>query len=160
MLFLTETQGKRLVSRAREEIGLLAEGPGGDDGDWEAPRAGTEELDDMVRRMRGGVKKACLKKEEWKEVKGDEFEFKRGEYDQEGGDVPMDEGARRRNGAQVRYELTRELNGLIRRTVSEMEAYDEHAKKTTRPYREELDRRRKSGISTPGHGSLRGILKK
>jgi hypothetical protein len=152
MMFLIEQQGKRLVARAKEELDHLS----GDevDGGWEAPRAGKEELEAMIKRVRVEARK------------GEEYEVKKGDYDQkageQNGDVAMggmDDIPKRRSAAQIRYKLTKDLNELVRRGVREMDAYDAHAKETTKVYWEALERGKRNGKFTFGQVPRGGILK-
>lgn len=154
MLFLIERRSDDLVRKAKGELAAL-------DGPEPPPQDGAQqrnELRNMIARARVPMDQNA--RAGAYEVRDDTFAEDPKALVSPDGDVEMGNMLPRTQ-TTIRADLTHELRDLAMWGASEMEAYDEHARKAAMEYKRALERRTNTSMSTPGLSSAvppRGIL--
>lgn len=146
MLLLIEQRSEDLVRKAKGELAAL-DGP-------EPPRQDGTQQRDELRNMIARAKVPMEQNTRY-EVKDDTFAQVPNPPVSRDGDVEMGNMLPRTQ-TSIRADLTYELRDLAMWGASEMEAYDDYARKTTATYKQALERRKSSSTSRPG--PPRGIL--
>ena len=165
MMAMVEQRVESLRARAREELAAMEDDYEDDPGDPEERKRVRSELDAMFQRTKMPLTK---------DAKSEDFEVKPGEfmsYNGNGvvhsvpanGDVAMggtETDPKPRTARMVWEGLSRELQEVVDRAASEMEAYDKHAHDTTEWYRQALERRTGRHVPAPvATGVTGGILR-
>jgi hypothetical protein len=164
MMSMVEQRVENLRTRAREELAGMEGDYEDDSGDPEERKRVRMELDAMFQRTKMPPKK---------DAKSEDFEVKPGESPYRGigavypapadGDVAMGgTGIYQKEGtARMVWEgLSRDLQDVVDRAASEMEAYDRHAQDTMVPYRQAFERRTGRQVPAPvAIGISGGILR-
>jgi len=166
MMFMAEQRVEYLRTGAREELAKM--GDYEDDlGDAEERKRIRSELDAMFQRAKAPANK---------DAKSEDFEVRPGEFKPpcnsngianhppSNGDVPMggfETDPKPRTARMVWEGLSRDLQEVVDRAASEMEAYDRHAQETIFPYKQALERRNASRYIPPpiATGVNSGILR-
>lgn len=165
MMLLVEQRVETLKANARKELDEIEGDYEDDSGDPEERKLVRSELDAMFQRTKMPAKK---------DAKSEDFEVRPGEfkpYNGNGmfnrtpgdGDVSMvgiELDAKPRTARKAWEGLSRDLQEVVDRAASEMEAYDRHAQNTLNPYKQALERRTGRPVPTAvATGVNGGILR-
>jgi hypothetical protein len=165
MMYMVKQRVEASKANARKELDELEGDYEDDSGDPKERQRVRSEIDAMFQRTKIPAKK---------DAKSEDFEVKPGDFKPHhsngiatpapaDGDVVMggtEADPKPRTARMVWEGLSRDLQEVVDRAASEMEAYDRHAQETINPYRQALERRTGRHIPTPvATGVGGGILR-